>query len=180
MNQERFLKLVVFSIFERINCEIVDMLCSQRLCSQRTEKCKSKCKIFKHVFFPKTHKKDFFVINYFKCLTEIMVKYNMVKILWQFFVLFATEGWFWVYGKTRILLGNPDIPIERSHKKKSLKKKSKMNDALVQKIQLDEHGKFRCYVMFATMDMPIYILLFPTKACIKGRYCLFVSVKSFV
>jgi hypothetical protein len=35
-------------------------------------------------------------------------------------------------------------------------KKSKMIDALVQKIQLDEHGKFRCYVMFATMDMPIY------------------------
>jgi hypothetical protein len=31
-----------------------------------------------------------------------------------------------------------------------------MIDALVQKIQLDEHDKFRCYVMFATMDMPIY------------------------
>jgi hypothetical protein len=31
-----------------------------------------------------------------------------------------------------------------------------MTDALAQKIQLDEHGKFRCYVMFATMDMPIY------------------------
>jgi hypothetical protein len=104
------------------------------LCSQRTEKCKSQFKIFKHVFFPKAHKKDFFVINYFVyrsykvfpknvCLTEIMVKYNMVKILWQFFVMFATEGWLSVYGKTRILLRNPDIPIERSHKKNVLKKK---------------------------------------------------------
>jgi hypothetical protein len=71
--------------------------------------------------------------------------------------MFATDGWLLVCDKTRILLGNPDIPIERSHKKKNVfKKKSKMIDALVQKIQLDEHGKFRCYVMFATMDMPIY------------------------
>jgi hypothetical protein len=69
--------------------------------------------------------------------------------------MFATEGWLPVYGKTRILLGNPDIPIERSQKK-NFKKKSKTIDALVQKIQLDEHGKFRCYVMFATMDMLIY------------------------
>jgi hypothetical protein len=36
---------------------------------------------------------------------------------WQFFVMFATEGFVAVYGKTRILLGNPDKPIERSHKK---------------------------------------------------------------
>jgi hypothetical protein len=48
---------------------------------------------------------------------DIMVKYNMVEILWQFFVMFATEGWLSFYGKTRILLGNPDIPIETSHKK---------------------------------------------------------------
>jgi hypothetical protein len=114
MYQERFLKLIVFSIFERNNCEILDMLCSQR-----TEKCKSQCKIFKHVFFPKTHRKDFFIINYFKyrsykvfpknvCLTEIMVKIKLVKILLQFFVMFATEGWLSVYGKTR----------KRCHKKK--------------------------------------------------------------
>jgi hypothetical protein len=81
------------------------MLCSQRLCSQRTEKCKSQCKIFKHVFFPKTPKKDFFIINYFKyrsykvfpenvCLTEIMVKIKLVEIFWQFFVMFTTEGCF--------------------------------------------------------------------------------------
>jgi hypothetical protein len=161
---------MVFSIFERINCEILDMLCSQRLCSQRTEKCKSQCKIFKHVFFRETQKKDFFIINYFKyrsykvfpknvCLTEIMVKIKLVKIFLKFFVMFATEGWLSVYGKTRILLGNPDKPIERSHKKNVFKKKSKTIDALVQKIQLNEHGNFRCYVMFATMDMPIYGLL---------------------
>jgi hypothetical protein len=86
----------------------------------------------------------------------------MVEILWQFFVMFATEGWLSVYGKTRILLGNPDISIERSHKKNIFKKKSKTIDALVQKIQLDEHGKFRGYVMFATMDMamPIFISSF--------------------
>jgi hypothetical protein len=47
----------------------------------------------------------------------------MVEILRQFFVMFATDGWFSVYGKTRILLGNPDIPIERSHKKKRFLKK---------------------------------------------------------
>jgi hypothetical protein len=46
----------------------------------------------------------------------------MVEILWVFFVMFATEGFVAVYGKTRILLGNPDIQleiliIERSHKK---------------------------------------------------------------
>jgi hypothetical protein len=41
-------------------------------------------------------------------------------------------------------------------KKKRFLKKSKTIDALVQKMQLDEHGKFRCYVMFATMDMPIF------------------------
>jgi hypothetical protein len=29
-------------------------------------------------------------------------------------------------------------------------------DALVEKIQLDDYGKFRYYVMFATMDMLIY------------------------
>jgi hypothetical protein len=86
----------------------------QRLCSQRTEKCKSQCKIFKHVFFPKTTKKHFFIIKYFKYrsykvfpknvfFTEIMVKYNMVKILWQLSV----------YGKTITLLGNPDNSIER-------------------------------------------------------------------
>jgi hypothetical protein len=47
-----------------------------------------------------------------------MVKIKLVEIFWQFFVMFATEGWLLVCGKTRILLGNPDIPIERSHKKK--------------------------------------------------------------
>jgi hypothetical protein len=81
----------------------------------------------------------------------------MVEILWQFFVMFATEGWLSVYGKTRILLENPDIPIERSHKKNVFLKKSKTIDVLIQKIQLDEHGKFRSYVMFATMDMPICV-----------------------
>jgi hypothetical protein len=40
-----------------------------------------------------------------------------------------------------------------------------MIDALVQKIQLDEHGKFRCYVMFATMDMPICRVRFPHTEC---------------
>jgi hypothetical protein len=49
-------------------------------------------------------------------------------------------------------------PIERSYKKKKRLKKSKTIHALVQKIQLDEHGKFRYYVMFAKMDMPIYEL----------------------
>jgi hypothetical protein len=72
--------------------------------------------------------------------------------------MFATEGWLLVCGKTRILLGNPDKPIKRSHKKNVFFKKSKTIDALVQKIQLNEHGKFRCYVMFATMDMPIYMM----------------------
>jgi hypothetical protein len=62
---------------------------------------------------------------------------------------------FAVFGKTRMLLENPDTPIDRSDKKVSYKK-SKMINALVQKIQLDEHGKFRYYVMFATMDMSIY------------------------
>jgi hypothetical protein len=47
----------------------------------------------------------------------------MVEILWLFFVMFATEGFVAVYGKTRILLGKPDIPIKRSHKKKFFKKK---------------------------------------------------------
>jgi hypothetical protein len=113
--------LVVFSIFERINCEIVDMLCLQR-----TEKCKSQCKILNMSFFQKLTRNFFLLLitlyRSYKvfpknvCLTKIMVKYNMVKILWQFFVMFATEGWLSVYGKTRILLGNPDIPIERSHK----------------------------------------------------------------
>jgi hypothetical protein len=46
----------------------------------------------------------------------------MVEILWQFFVMFATESWLSVYVKTRILLGNPDIAIEKSHKKKHTKK----------------------------------------------------------
>jgi hypothetical protein len=45
-------------------------------------------------------------------------------------------------------------------KKNLFLKKSKTMDAFVQKIQLDEHGKFcgyaRGYVMFATMDMLIY------------------------
>jgi hypothetical protein len=41
-------------------------------------------------------------------------------------------------------------------KKNVFKKKRKTIDALVQKIQLNEHGNFRCYVMFATMDMPIH------------------------
>jgi hypothetical protein len=41
----------------------------------------------------------------------------MVEIRWQFFVMFATEGFFEVFSKTRILLGNPYTPIERSHKK---------------------------------------------------------------
>jgi hypothetical protein len=52
-----------------------------------------------------------------------MVKIKLVEIFLQFFVMFATEGWLLVCGKTRILLGNPDIPIERSHKKIVFKKK---------------------------------------------------------
>jgi hypothetical protein len=135
------------------------------LCSQRTEKCKSQCKIFKHVFFPKTHKKDFFIINYFKyrsykvfpknvCLTEIMVKYNMVKFLWQFFVMFATEGWLSVYGKTRILLGNPDIPIERSHKKKA--RRLMLWFKRYSSINMVNFAVMLCYVVVATMDMLIY------------------------
>jgi hypothetical protein len=43
----------------------------------------------------------------------------MVEILWLIFVMFATEGLFVVFSKTRILLGNPDTPIERVHKKKT-------------------------------------------------------------
>jgi hypothetical protein len=70
----------------------------------------------------------------------VKIQHNMVEILWLFFVMFVTEGFVAVYGKTGILLGNPDIPIERSHKK-----------------TVDEHGKFRYYVMFATMDMLIYL-----------------------
>jgi hypothetical protein len=62
-----------------------------------------------------------------------------------FFCYVRNGGFFAVLGKTRILLGKPDTPIE---------KKSKMIDALVQKTQLDEH-EFRYYVMFATMDMLI-------------------------
>jgi hypothetical protein len=64
----------------------------------------------------------------------------------QWSVVFA------VFGKTRILLGNPYTPIERCHKKTFFKK----SNALVQKIQLDEHGKFRYYVIFARMEMLIY------------------------
>jgi hypothetical protein len=73
----------------------------------------------------------------------------------KFFVCFLLclqrRVFFAVYGKTTLLLGNPDTPIEKSHKKKRVKKKSKTIDVLVQKI-----GKFRFYVMFATMDMLIY------------------------
>jgi hypothetical protein len=47
--------------------------------------------------------------------------------------------------------------------KNIFKKKGKTIDALVQKIQLDEHGKFRYYVMFATMDMLIYLPHIDTK-----------------
>jgi hypothetical protein len=63
-----------------------------------------------------------------------------------------------VLAKLRILFGNPDTSIKRSHKKKNVFffKKSNTIDALIQKIQLDEHGKFRYYVMLATMDMLIY------------------------
>jgi hypothetical protein len=42
-----------------------------------------------------------------------------------------------------------------------------MIDALVQKIQLDEHGKFRCYVMCATMDMPIWLITFRNSVTLK-------------
>jgi hypothetical protein len=52
-------------------------------------------------------------------------------------------------------VGSSDTPIERSHKKKCFLKKRKTIDALVQKIQLDEHGKFRYDVIFAAMDMLI-------------------------
>jgi hypothetical protein len=48
---------------------------------------------------------------------------SMVKILWLYFVMFATEVFFAVFVKTKIFLGNPDTPIERSHKKKIFKKK---------------------------------------------------------
>jgi hypothetical protein len=41
---------------------------------------------------------------------------SMVKILWLYFVMFATEVFFAVFGKTRRFLGNPDTPIERSKK----------------------------------------------------------------
>jgi hypothetical protein len=44
------------------------------------------------------------------------------------------------FGKARILLGNPDTSIQRSHKNKCFKEKSKTIDALVQNIQLNEHG----------------------------------------
>jgi hypothetical protein len=78
----------------------------------------------------------------------------MVKNFWLFF---CYGGFFFaVFGKTRMLLDNTDTPIDRSDKKKVSYKKSKMINALVQKIQLDEHGKFRYYVMFATMDISIY------------------------
>jgi hypothetical protein len=70
---------------------------------------------------------------------------------------FELADFFAVFGQTRILLGNPYTPIERSHKKNVFKKKSKTIDALVQNIQLDEHGKFRYYIMFATMDILIYV-----------------------
>jgi hypothetical protein len=75
----------------------------------------------------------------------------MVEIFWLFFVMFETESSFAVFGKTRALLENSDTPIERYYKNKS-----NTFGSLVQKIQLDEHGKFRYYVMFATMDMPKY------------------------
>jgi hypothetical protein len=45
-----------------------------------------------------------------------------LKFFGSFFnVRNGPEGWLGVYGKTKILLGNPDIPIERSHKKNVLK-----------------------------------------------------------
>jgi hypothetical protein len=69
----------------------------------------------------------------------------MAEKLWLFFVMFATKVFFAVFGKTIIFLGNPDTPVERSKKKKTL------INALVQKLQLDEHRKFRCYVMFVTI-----------------------------
>jgi hypothetical protein len=90
------------------------------LCSQRTENCKSPFKIFLPVFFSKISKKEFRIISYFRsykdfrknvCQTQIMVKvqhgYGYVR----------NGGFYVVFGKTRILLRNPDTPIERSHKK---------------------------------------------------------------
>jgi hypothetical protein len=50
----------------------------------------------------------------------------MVEILWLFFVMFVIA----VFDKTRIILGNPDTPIERSHiqqqKKENLHRNSEL------------------------------------------------------
>jgi hypothetical protein len=113
-------------------------------------------------FSQKLQRKTFFIITYFKyrsykvfpehvCLTEIMVKIQHGCNCSFLLCSQRREGWLSVCGKTRILLENSDMPIERSHKKITF-----LIDALVQKIQLDEHSKFRCYVMFATMDMLKY------------------------
>jgi hypothetical protein len=58
-------------------------------------------------------------------------------------------------------------------KKNVFLKKSKTIHALVQKIQLDEHGKLHYYVMFATMDMLIYQSSFNTEK--KGSQILVLS-----
>jgi hypothetical protein len=74
----------------------------------------------------------------------------MVDIFWLFFVMFATWGFFLpILAKVEYFL---KILI---HQLKYLTKKSNTIDDLVQKTQLDEHGKFSYYVMLATMDMPI-------------------------
>jgi hypothetical protein len=54
---DEFLEWVVFPIFERIYCEIVDMLCSQR-----TENCKSQFKIFNMSFSQKLLRKNFLLL----------------------------------------------------------------------------------------------------------------------
>jgi hypothetical protein len=85
-----------------------------------------------------------------------------LKFFGCFLLCSQRRFFFAVFGQTRILLGNTDTPIERSHKKKSFKKSKTidaLHSALIQKIQLDEHGKFRYYVIFATMDMPMFMCM---------------------
>jgi hypothetical protein len=82
-----------------------------------------------------------------------MLNRNNGKSTTCFLLCSQQRVFFAEFGKTRTLLGNPDTPIERSHTEKLKKKKN--DRCFVSKIQLDEHDKFRYYVMFATIDMLI-------------------------
>jgi hypothetical protein len=74
----------------------------------------------------------------------------------KFFVMFATEGWLSVYGKTRILLGNPDIPIERSHQK-TFKK--------IRRLML-------WFKRYSSMNMVIFAVML----CLQRWICSYINI----